>query len=81
MERYKTIYRYYSTQRPVSPGTFPEPPGNSPINITNFKEKTHIDSIIREAWGCIDYEKPLSEKDAQEYELTEVIGFFVGEAL
>lgn len=29
------------------------------------------DEIWKQAWGYIDYEKPLSEKDASDYELTQ----------
>ena len=61
--------RYYSTQRPVAPGTFPQPKGNRILEIHNFDEKTYCSEPGRDCWGYIDYEKPLSEKEANNYEL------------
>lgn len=62
--------RYYSTQRPVMPGTFPKPTGNRIERIVNFPTRTYIDAPIwRRAWGYIDYEKPLGENEASAYEL------------
>ena len=54
--------RYYSTQRPIVPGSFPKPEGNTIEQIVNFPAKTYVDEIWKQAWGYIDYEKPLSEK-------------------
>lgn len=61
--------RYYSTQRPVTPGSFPKPAGNKVLEIVNFDEKTYCKEADRDCWGYIDYEKPLSEKEANAYEL------------
>ena len=61
--------RYYSTQRPIAPGTFPEPEGNKVLEIVNFEERTYCKESNRDCWGYIDYEKPLSEKEAASYEL------------
>lgn len=63
--------RYYSTQRPIAPGSFPEPEGNTVERIVNFPAKTYVDEIWKQAWGYIDYEKSISEKDASDYELTQ----------
>ena len=63
--------RYYSTQRPIAPGSFPEPEGNTVERIVNFPAKTYVDEIWKQAWGYIDYEQSLSEKDASDYELTQ----------
>ena len=62
--------RYYSTQRPVAPGSFPKPQGNRVEQIVNFPAKTYVDEIWKQAYGYIDYEKPLTEKEAAAYELT-----------
>lgn len=62
--------RYYSTQRPVAPGSFPKPQGNRVEQIVNFPAKTYVDEIWKQAYGYIDYEKPLTEKEAADYELT-----------
>ena len=61
--------RYYSTQRPVGPGTFPQPKENKVLEIVNFDERTYCKESGRDCWGYIDYEKPLSEKEAVSYEL------------
>lgn len=62
--------KYYSTQRPVMPGTFPKPEGNKVLNIANFDDKTYCAEIGREAWGFIEYERPLDPKQEASYELT-----------
>lgn len=62
---------YYSTQRPITPGSFPKPEGNAVEQIVNFPAKIYVDAIGKQAYGYIDYEKPLSEKDASDYELTQ----------
>lgn len=61
-------YRYYSTQRPFGPGTFPV---RSEATITNFfGGKIFCEEIGREAWGFIEYREPISQKEAKDYELT-----------
>ena len=59
-------YRYYSTQRPVAPGTFPN---ENVDEIKNFDDRTAIPEINRSAWGYIDYKQPLTDKTASSYEL------------
>lgn len=61
--------RYYSTQRPVGPGTFPKPQGNAVKEVFNFDSKTYCEEVGREAWGYIEYEKPLDPETAAGYEL------------
>lgn len=41
--------RYYSTQRPVGPGTYPRQGGTE--TVTNFDGPTYCEEIGREAWG------------------------------
>lgn len=61
--------RYYSTQRPVTPGSYP---GSYAVEeIVNFDQKTFCDEIGREAWGYIDFAAPLPEGEAQKWELTQ----------
>ena len=60
------MYRYFSTQRPVAPGTFPKKPG---CEISNYPQKIYIDGTGFSAWGHIDYIEPLKNKEVQEYEL------------
>lgn len=60
------MYRYYSTQRPVAPGTFPGKPaelGNYGSNGVDFKRLGHV-------WGWLDYEEQLTTEQTEGYELT-----------
>lgn len=61
--------KVYSTQRPVSIGTYPT---GGVIEIVNFDYRTHVDEINRPAWGYIEYSRELSEKELSEYELVPV---------
>ena len=61
-------FRYYGTQRPFGPGTFPRQDGTE--YVVNFDGKIFCEEIGREAWGYIAYKKPLSDKEAKSYELT-----------
>lgn len=63
------FYRYYSTQRPVSIGTYPNSPDNPPTEIKNFDTRMSVEGGTFRAWGTITYAKPLSELDAKGYEL------------
>ena len=59
--------RYYSTQRPVSLGTYPS--GHNVKEIFNFDRRTFVESIGRPAWGWIEFADDLTEKEARNYEL------------
>ena len=61
--------RYYSTQRPVTPGSYPS--SYAVEEIINFDQKTFCEEIGREAWGYIDFAQPLPESEAQKWELTQ----------
>lgn len=61
-------YKYYSTQRPISIGTYSR--ANN-ISILNYDEKKLVDEIGGEAWGELLYNTPLSKKQMEEYELVE----------
>jgi len=64
--------KYYSIRRPVAPGSFPKPDGNKVLEIHNFDSRQPVEEIGREAWGWIEYEKPLSRYDCDCYELMPV---------
>lgn len=66
--------RYYLTQRPPMPGAFPKPVGNAVINVVSFDERVFVSSINHEAWGYVEYEYPLLQKDVEDYELVEEAG-------
>lgn len=59
-------YRYYSIMRPVSIGTYPK---SGAVSIFNFDAKQPVEEIGRSAWGYIDYDRKLTEKEAQDFEL------------
>ena len=61
-------YKYYSTQRPVDIGTFPKF-GNEPIRIENFDNRIPVEDGAFRAWGYLEYSAPLTEKQADDYEL------------
>ena len=63
------MYRYYSTQRPVDIGTFPKPAGNAPVEIHNYDKRQPVEDGAMQAWGWLEYAKPLTEKEASDYEL------------
>lgn len=60
--------RYYLTQRPPAPGTFP----GKPHGMEAYDAKRYIDEIGRSAWGWVEYQEPLSEGQISDYELTTV---------
>lgn len=71
--------KYYSTQRPLSPGSFPVPPqgdrvpewnGIKILSVTNYPDRTLVPSIGRMAWGEIEYSAQIPSRDANDYELT-----------
>ena len=63
------LYRYYSTQRPVDIGTFPKSADNKPVEIHNYDSRIPVEDGSMLAWGYLEYAKPLTEKEASDYEL------------
>lgn len=47
--------KYYSTLRPIGPGTCPD----NFVEFKNFDYRKHVFKIGREAWGWVEYEEPL----------------------
>ena len=64
-------YRYYSTQRPISPGTYPNGE-NKPVSIENFDERQLVENGQLQAWRYLEYAEPLSQKEMKDYELKAV---------
>jgi len=62
------MMRYYSTQRPVTPGSYPS--SHEVAEICNFDQKTFCEEIGREAWGYIDFTDKLPGDEAECWELT-----------
>ena len=63
------LYKYYSTQRPVDIGTFPKPRDNQPDEIVNFDRRVPVEGGAFLAWGYLTYTKPLTRREASDYEL------------
>lgn len=59
--------RYYSTQRPILPGGFPD--RDKVEQIKNFDTKIFCEEIGEEAWGFVDYIESLKKEQADAYEL------------
>jgi hypothetical protein len=53
------------------PGTFPKPQGNRVLSVENFDERVFCEEIGRDAWGHVEYEKPVSEALLRNYEMVE----------
>jgi hypothetical protein len=61
------LYRYYSTQRPIMPGGYPN--SEKPVNLVNFDTRESVADGQFQAWGYLEYEKPLTDKQRTDYEL------------
>lgn len=61
-------YRYYSTQRPIGPGTYPKETGG-PAEIVNFDQRQSVDNGKAMAWGYLEYDHPLTKDQMDSYEL------------
>ncbi|NCC67574.1 MAG: hypothetical protein EOM14_05180 [Clostridia bacterium] len=70
------MIRYYLTQRPPAPGTFP----GRPVNLKSFDSREYVEEIGRPAWGWVEYEWPLTIKETEDYELTRPIAFNIKDA-
>lgn len=58
--------RYYSTERPISIGTYPKA---GAVEIVNFDERTEVERLGIAVWGYIDYDRELSDAEIEDYEL------------
>lgn len=58
-------HRYYLTQRPPSIGTHP----NGALKTVSFDSKQDFEGV--NCWGYVEYENPLTERQINDYELTE----------
>ena len=62
-------YKYYSTQRPVSIGTFPKDHFKAPIRLQNYDGRLPVEGGAFWAWGEVVYDTPLTEGELRSYEL------------
>lgn len=58
--------RYYSRLRPVGPGTYPKDGAQA---IHNYDRRQYVEDAGCEVWGYIDYDRELTEKETEGYEL------------
>ncbi len=57
---------YYSALRPIGIGCCPK---SGIVSITNFDRRKYVPEIDREAWGYVEYDHELTEKEAYSYDL------------
>lgn len=62
--------KYYSTKRPITPGSFPKPEGNDVLEVQTFDCETYCEKLGRGVWGYIVYAQPLAAGEAEKWELT-----------
>lgn len=61
------MYRYYSTQRPITPGAIPM--RSDIVSIKNFDHKKECEEIGCMAYGYVEYASRLTKKEISDYEL------------
>lgn len=66
-EHYSKPVRYFSTQRPITPGSYPRK--KDARRIVNYDKREYVQTIGRDAWGYIDYGCELDDWDVHDYEL------------
>ena len=66
--------RYYSTLRPITPGAYPKPIDNPAMLIHNFDKREYVGKIGREAWGYVEYEKPLTNEQIEAFDFVSADG-------
>ena len=65
----KETYLYYSTQRPIDIGTYPNSYFNRPVHMDLYFTRQQVPGESFQAWGAIIYAHPLTEREMQDYEL------------
>lgn len=61
--------KYYSPKGPIVQGSYPEPEENRVLAIVNFDELRCCEEPGRDCWGYVEYEQPLTEKEAFDHGL------------
>lgn len=61
--------KYYSPNRPLTPGTFPNRKGLEVIEVRNFDSPLPIKGASRPVWGWVEYEGSLTPEEIEQYEL------------
>ena len=61
----KETYKYYSTQRPIDIGTYPNSYFNRPVHMDLYFTRQQVMGEAFQAWGAIIYAHPLTEREMQ----------------
>lgn len=62
--------RYYSTVRPIMPGGYPKYSDNDILDVVTYDRLTTVVDIKRlNAYGYVSYDRPIPNKDAEDYQL------------
>ena len=59
----------YMTRTASDIGTFPKPPRNAPDEIVNYDQRVPVENRSFLAWGHLTYTRPLTKRQASDYEL------------
>lgn len=57
---------YFSTLRPVGPGTFPK---EGMVDFENYSKRLYVPAINRAAWGALYYNRELTQEEMESYDL------------
>jgi len=60
----KQVYRYYCRMRPPAPGAIP---AEGIVHIGCYDRRVIVHDLP--AWGYVEYDRPLSEDEIEDYEL------------
>ena len=60
--------RYYSSLRPIGPGTYPK---DGAQDIHNYDNRQYIEDAGCECWGYIDYNRELTPEELKNFELVQ----------
>ncbi|MDD3410251.1 MAG: hypothetical protein PHY12_05515 [Eubacteriales bacterium] len=59
------LYRYFFAMRPPSLGTQPK----YADRFCNYDGRKYVEGLNREAWGWVEYNRPLTAQEQRDYEL------------
>ena len=57
---------YYSILRPVGIGTYPK---GGLVEFGNYDTRIFVPAISRMAWGWLEYDRQLTDKEKSQYDL------------
>lgn len=69
-------HRYYCPARPPAPGAIPK--GAARMMCSDDEYMTDEEGHVIRAWGFVEYDRPLTEKEIDDYELEPANGGYHG---